>query len=373
LDFGYNEAMKKQVILSFAVILTLFVVWSVAGKWFLSLPLFPHTIRNNFQLNANILPASDDSRSLFLAINPNFRAEFGDRDNPTNAFLRFEVTNSDNNAPSSSASNDINRNLLDSFTSTYQLLQQYHPGVEWQLFSVGIDETQAFSIPELTQDNEEIKRLSQEFLGNSLIATTESDIAQVLSEKDKISTTTTVSRYQGYDAVENLAVAPATDLRYTVIAGEGVKYSIIIGDRRDFDTACLKFLSATGSSLGCDLPNNRFSFLLKLDPSQKLIHSPLSIDGGVNGTHYIVDDQGEFVLRLGNLTLQDAGGATSHAVSFEIKAGQVDNQEVDNYYVVTIIADLNWLIDHKRVFPVNLDGGFFTHESQFFQNETWQP
>ncbi len=342
----------------------------ISSTWFLDLPFIPDSLRKNFRLNATIVPASDDSRSLFVAINPGFRAEFGDRDNPTSAFLRFEATRVEASS-SAQVSGDIDRNLLDQFSNLYQALQSYQPGFSWQLFSVGLDETQVFTQTDLGQD-EEVRRLTREILGQALVASASSDLGQVISEKKNVSTTTQVKRYQGYDVVENLAVAPDVDLQYSVLPAQGIKSEILIGDRQNFDTACLKLLSLTGSSQGCDLPSNRFSFLLELDSGQRLVHSPLSIDDSSHGTYYIVDEKNKFLSRLANPALKDGAGISSQKVNLEVRKGQISGQETDNFYILTIIADLNWLLDSQRTFPVTINSGFFVNHGALFEGENWQ-
>ena len=358
---------KKVIIISIVIVISWLVFFTLSSKWFLSLPFMPEKIRNNFLLNADILPANDASRSLFVTINPGFRAEFGDKDNLESAFLRFEV-NSQTKTENDNA--DINRNLLDSFAMSELLFKDYHPGIEWQLFSVGIDEEQVFKTTELAK-NDEIARLTQEMLGNDLKKEITTDIQQVLSEKKDIKTETKTQRFQGYDVVENMAVANEVDLKYTVVPGKGIKKEIVIGDRENFDTACLKLISLTGIDQGCDLPYNRFSFLLQLDQGQKLIHSPLSLDGGESGSYYIVDEEEKWLLRIANPSLIDAVGNKSERVKMELRKGEVGGEEIDNYYVVTLIADLNWLIDNQRIFPVKLEGGFYIDKMDLFRGENW--
>ncbi len=352
------KASKKVYILSgvMAIFLLLLVVNS---RWFLTLPFIPASWRNNFQLNANILPASDDSRSLFVAINPGFRAEFGDKENPTSAFLRFEKTATDVNSNA-----DVSANLLDSL-ALVQISKDYQPGIEWQLFNVGIDATQLFGGTVLSEDSE-LLGLTQELLADQ-IADTTTDL-ETITTSQKVQTATTIERFQGYDVVSNLEVANDVDLKYTVEPGRGIAANIWIGDREYFDTACLKLLSLTGSDAGCNLPNNKFSFLLQLDNGQQLLHTPLSLDDSQNGTYYVVDQDGNYLLRLANPHLTDNAGQTSTALTMEVRPGQVGGTEIANYYIVTYTANLGWLIDSTREFPVKIDTGFFIDNKEFFPN-----
>jgi hypothetical protein len=358
-----NKAMKRSIIFLSVGILLLAGLSLVSGLiW--RLPFIPSSWRNHFVLNANIVPASDDARSLFVAINPGWRAEFGDRDHPESAFFRFELAA----APETVAdTNDINPNLWDVFHLGRELLADYHPGIEWQLFMTGIDETQVAH--DQVQSDATLVALTKEILGETLIATTPAEIEQVLTAKAQITTTTTVKRHQGYDSIDNMQVASATDLQYLVKPGQGIATAIILGDRQDFDTACLKLLSLTSSDQNCALPYNRFGFLLQLDPGQQLKHSPLALDGGQTGTDYIVDQEDKFLLRLGNWQMIDSAGAHSRAIQVEIRPGEVSGQVSPGYYIVTVIADLKWLIDSDRVFPVRLESGFYTQGGEFFQGE----
>lgn len=336
----------------------------VTNRRFLSLSFMPQAWRNNFLINANIIPSSDDSRSLFLAINPGFRVEFGDRDNPTSAYVRFEVTESSE----SIATADVSQNLLDNFTDVYQAFRDYQPGASWQLFSVGVDETQVFAANKLADDQAMIE-LIRSTLNEDLEATADTNLIMVASEKEAVTTETVATRYQGYDVIENRAVAGDVDLNYQIDPGRGVLANIVIGDRADFDAACLKLLQMTGSNVSCDLPYNRFSFLLQLDPGEKLLHSPVAIDGGANGSYYLTQGEERFLFRFINPTLIDAAGKTSQSVAMEVRPGELDGQTVDDYYIVTLIADLNWLLDSERVFPVKLQTGFLIDNGELFFGE----
>ena len=354
--------MKKRAWLIVGITLgAILLMLVISSSWFLSLPFIPTSIRNNFLLNANIFPASDDSRSEFLAINPGFRAEFGDKDNPESAFLRFEVTS----ASDSAITADVERNLLENFSNVYTVFQEYQPGIEWQLFLTGIDESE-MSQTQIGED-EEILRLMKELSGDNLIATAPAELKTVLSNKENIRTQTQVSRQDGYDLVENLAVAKAVDLTYTIDPGKGITQNIIVGDRKDFDTACLQLLSLGLPADGCDLPDNKFSFLLKLDAGQELIHSPLALDDG-NGTYYI-KREGKPLIRLANPVLVDAAGAKSTAVQLEIKPATLDDVASADYYIATITANLNWLIDKDRQYPARVQSGLFVDQLHYFSGE----
>lgn len=354
--------MKKRLIVVsiFSILVIVGVV--ISSHWFWTLPFIPAVLRANFQLNANIIPASDKSRAQFVAINPGFRAEFGDKENPTSAYLRFEKTNTTTKDTSKNA--DVNANLLDSL-AIIQLTSDYQPGLQWQLFNIGIDETQLTTDTHLSQDSEALS-IARELLGETIVAEPTDNLETVAHDREKITTQTVVDRFQGYDQVTNMAVAPDVDLKYTVLPGKGINSTIWIGDRPNFDTACLQMLSLTGSNAGCNLPSNKFSFLLQLDNGQKLIHDPLAIDQSQHGTYYVVDEQGHYLIRLGNPTLIDADGQRSEAVTMDIRPGQVGGSAVANFYIVTFTADLGWLIDSSRVFPVQIDSGFYVDGGGLF-------
>ena len=336
----------------------------LTSRWFWSLPFIPARWRDNFTLNANILPASDDSRSLFVAINPGFLAEFGDKDNPTSAFLRFEKTATSNEE---SVNADVNRNTWDSVLVT-AALHDYQPGFSWQLFSVGIDETQWRAQTTLAAD-EQVSEIAHELLGEQLVATTTADLEVIDTQKQAIKTETVVERFQGYDVVNNRAVADDVDLRYLVVPGKGIRSEVLIGDRDDFNTACLKLLSLTGSDDDCRLPYNKLSFLLELDHGQRLIHSPLAIDGSNYGTYYVVDDEDRYIARLGNFAMTDQSGDRSDALTIEVRPGEVAGQAIDGFAVVTLTVDLNWLLDEARQFPVTVSGGFYVDGADIFSGE----
>lgn len=357
--------MKKSWFLPLIAFFSFFLLFFIfSSRFFWSASFIPQTIKNSLFLNASIFPASDDSRSLFLSVNPHFRAEFGDKDASTAAFVRFEVTDN----ASASATTDIDQNPLISWQKVYQALQTYQPGIEWQLFATSVDETQ-FSALALT-DDQEILRLFRDQVAVTINNDQSTEVAQVLSQKQNILTKTQVSRRLGYDLVENLAVAPDTDLTYQIDPVKGLFNQIIIGDRQDFDTACLRLLSLGIASTNCDLPNNRFSFLLKLDSGSTLIHSPLSIDQGQRGSYYILRDN-QPLLRFANPVMSDAGGTTSNDIDFTFTPASVAGQTVTDYYIVTITGNLNWLLDSKRQFPVRLQTGFLIDQLNFFKGESF--
>ena len=356
--------MQKWLLVAISIFVVLGSIMYVPSRWW-RLPFIPENWRAHFELNANILPASDDARSQFVAINPGFRAEFGDKDNPASAFLRFERTKevSTVSADSSSGDRDINANLLDTLT-TLSTQTDYQPGIQWQLFSASIDESQLGTSTTLNVD-EELLKITKEVLGEQLEATSETDLQVIKIAQETITTQTTVSRFQGYDQVDNQAVADDVDLHYVVDPGHGIAQTISIGDRPNFDTACLKLLSLTGSDVTCNLPNNKFSFLLQLDDGLEIKHTPLAVDQSQQGTYYVVDRDGRYLLRLGNPLATDAAGQTMIA-DFQLRPGEIDGSTIDGYYIATITVNLGWLVDSHRQFPVNIKSGFFIDKPEFF-------
>ncbi len=356
--------MKKSWFLPLIALFSFFLLFFIfSSRFFWSLPFIPATIKNSLFLNANIFPASDDSRSLFLSVNPHFRAEFGDKEASTAAFIRFEVADN----ASASATADVEQNQLIKWQKVYQAFQTYQPGIEWQLFATSVDETE-FKALNLTTD-QEILRLFHNQTSAIISDDQPTEIAQVLSQKQNIVTKTQISRRLGFDLIENLAVAPDIDLTYQINPNQGLVNQIVIGDRQDFDTACLQLLNLGIVSTNCDLPENRFSFLLKLDEGSTLVHSPLSIDQGQQGSYYILRDN-QPLLRFANPVMSDAGGATSHDLSFTFTPASLNGQTLNNYYIVTLTGNLNWLLDSQRKFPVRLETGFFIDQLNFFQGES---
>lgn len=341
------------------------VFYLILHSWW-HLPFVPERIKNNFLLNASIVPASDDSRSLFIAINPGFRAEFGDKQMPESAFLRFEVTET---TTSGKLSTDIERNLKDSWQNLNELFHQYQPGIEWQLFAAGVDEQEMTALS-LTQ-NEELLQMMKEIKGEEIIATASTQLPTIISEQEKIKTSTQVRRDLGFDVIENLAVAEAVDLNYRLLPGKGVKSEIVLGDRKNFDTACLQLLSLGISEEGCDLPKNSFSFLLKLDPGQSLVHSPLSLETGKKGSYYIKSEN-QPLLRLANPVIIDQDKSNDEQVELEVKPAELNGELIADYYVVTFKVNLSWLLDKDRNFPLKITSGFFIDDLDFFAQEEFQ-
>lgn len=351
---------KKQIIL-FSSLLIIASGLFLSGWWWSNSSL-GKLLLNRFTLNAHILPASSQSRSLFVSINPNFRAEFGAKDNPTAALLRFETILQEQAHSASNAA--IKKNLWENLTNLPGQFRDYYPGIEWQLFATGLDEKEIAKL-DLTSGDADTFALAKKLLSDRLVEDKQ-QIPQVLSQKEHIKTTTQLKREQGIDIVENLAVADNVDLAYQVLPGKGIASEIIIGDRQGFDPSCLALLELTGESKSCHLPTNSFSFLLQTDEGVKLNHTPLSIDGGRSGTYYFTNQDGKFLLRLGNWQLVDAKGQKSQQVEFSLKQGEIDNLPTSNYYVVNLVGDLNWLLDENRVYPVKLQGGIFTSDGEFF-------
>lgn len=350
---------RKVILFSGLLIITLGMFLS---GWWLEKTGLASLFINRFQLNAHILPASSQSRSLFLSINPNFRAEFGLKDNPTAAMLRFEtILEEQQHLASNSA---IKKNLWENLTNLPGQFREYYPGVEWQLFAVGLDEREIAKLDLINGDQENFS-LAKKLLSNRLVEN-DNQIPQVLSQKQQIKTSTQLKREQGIDIIENLAVAENVDLNYRVLPGRGIISEIIIGDRQDFDLNCLSLLEITGENRSCNLPANSFSFLLQTDDGIKLQHTPFSIDGGRSGTYYFTNQDDQFLFRLANWQLIDAKGAKSQQIEFSLKQGEINNLPTDNYYVANLVGDLNWLLDENRVYPIKLQGGFLTSESDFF-------
>ncbi len=357
----------KNIFLSCGIVLGTFAILLalVSSRYFWSLPFVPASVQNSLAINASIFPAGADSRALFLAVNPGFRAKFGDKEMAESAFLRFEVLGE----AEASAGTGVNPSAFVDLSEVYQSFQEYQPGFTYQLFSTGVDQSQVFE--QGLVENELAWDFFLEGSETELVASEEPELAVVLSERDQVKTETVVKREDGYDWVENLEVGVDTDLTYKIEPGRGLTNQIIIGDRADFDTACLQLLSLGIPSSECDLPNNRFSFLIQVDPGMELEHSPLSIDGGRAGSYYLRSGD-EVLARLANPSLRDAGGAESESVSLEVTSASVGGEEAEGYYIATIVADLDWLLESERTFPVTIESGFYLDNLEFFAGESWE-
>jgi hypothetical protein len=347
---------------SAALFILLLGFGTALNPWFWSQSIVPASLRNKFLANADIIPAAKEERAIFVAANPNFRVQFGDKADPTTAFLRFAAVTGDEKTK---LSNEITANPFQNSAAVLAALQDKRiSGVELTLFSALIDETSLFqNSSSLTSDefttDEELIRLAKELLGEDLAATPSTDLPQAQTRAKEVITTQTLAlRENNQDVVKNLAVAPDVDINYTIEAGQGVKQQILIGDRDHFDTACLSALSQGVSEL-CDLPRNRFSFLLALDPGLSLQKSLVAVDSGTHGSYYVTDPAGNFLLRFANPQATDAAGATLPDLHYTLEPATVAGEIAPGFYILTIDSDLSWLTSSKRHFPITIETGFY--------------
>jgi hypothetical protein len=207
-------------------------------------------------------------------------------------------------------------------------------------------------------EDEELVRLAREMLGESSEVVETSELTQVRAKAERIATQTIAVRENGLDVVKNIAVAPDVDINYTLRAGRGIEAQIILGDRAHFDAACLSALSQGVNEL-CDLPRNRFTFLVALDPGLQLERSLVSLDSGTRGSYFVSDWQGNYVMRLANPVASDRAGNTLNEPKFAIEPAQVGGEIAPGFYIMTVEVDLHWLTMSNRVYPVTVATGFY--------------
>ncbi|MDR0462601.1 MAG: hypothetical protein LBG64_00015, partial [Pseudomonadales bacterium] len=266
--------MKRRLVIVSGVLIGFLVLTFgvIFNPWFWELDVVPMFYRNRFRINADIIPAAREERAMFVSINPQFRVQFGDRENPYSAFLRFSAVEGDRSAR---LNNEINLNPFENTSEVIAALQDSRVfGVELTLFSTTIYGMPTLATSDL-DEHEELIRLARELLGEEE-ATPSSEIADIEERRQRIQTETIALRENNQDVVRNMSVAPDIDISYHIEAGRGIRSQIIIGDREHYDTACLSALSQGVSEL-CDLPRNRFSFLLDLDPGLSLHRSRVSV------------------------------------------------------------------------------------------------
>ena len=334
---------------------------------FWSQAIMPNHIRGKFLANADIVPAAKEENALFVSVNPNFRAQFGDKNNPHAAFLRFaavagQLDGKINNAVS-----------LNPFENTAQVISalgdQEVAGVELTLISASLRTSDPKSLGNSLGEDEELLRLAREMLGESNEVLGDSELTTAQAQAEKIQTQTVAQRENGLDVVKNLAVAPDVDINYTLRAGQGITTSIVLGDRQGFDVACLSALSQGMSEL-CDLPRNYFSFLLTLDPGLQLEKSLVSLDSGTRGSYFISDSQGNYVMRLQNPAALDKAGNVLSEADFALEPAQLGGEVVPGFYIMTVELDLNWLTAASRSYPVTVTSGFYVNHGDLLQVAT---
>lgn len=336
----------------------------VFNPWFWEQKIIPLAYRNRFRVNADIVPATAEERAQFVSINPNFRVQFGDKEEPASAFLRFAAVEGEKKAQ---LNNDISLNPLENSQEVIAALQDKKiAGVELTLFSASVDGLSMLDNNSDFEEDEELVRIARELLGEEMEEGSFSgEIEEVEAKKEEIVTETIADRENDQDIVKNMAVAPDVDIKYLIEAGRGIKSQIIVGDRAHFDTACLSALSQGVSEL-CDVPRNRFSFLLSLDPGLSLEKSKVSIDGGTRGSYYVKDSNGNFLMRLANPQVKDKDNQVITDLDFTLEPASVGGEEAPGYYILTFSVGLDWLTSSKRQYPVTIESGFFVDHGDLF-------
>jgi hypothetical protein len=269
--------------------------------------------------NDNITPSKRGY--LFENRNPRFNVAFGSKENTDKSYVRFEAKTSDN------PFEQKEQGFWDNVTQLFTRKQ----GIEFGLSEVKFSET----------DSEIGKKITEQ-IGSAI---EQMEIDDVTTNTEVIE----VGRLLGEDTdtqskktVINKNVYPGIDVEYQILEDLGLKEEIVIRNIDEYTSNC-------GDGSECLLPLNEFVFDLNLDEGLQLKQSMANIDGKIENTYYITDeDDNYFAHFLPTFAVDEAGSRTS-GVDLDISDGE------ENNYKVSVTLDLDWLFDNKRVFPIRID------------------
>ncbi|MDD3474798.1 MAG: hypothetical protein PHP08_02765, partial [Candidatus Dojkabacteria bacterium] len=270
--------------------------------------------------NDNISPSN---KYLFENINPTFNVGFGNREDESKSYVRFEAQ-SDSDNPFE----ETDSNLWDKISQTFSKKQGIEFGLSEVKFS-GTDSDFSQMLVENIGDSIEEMEIEDVTTDTEVI-----EVGRLLGEEDENNTSK--------QTVLNKNVYPGIDVEYQILEGLGVKEEIIIQSIEEYTSNC-------SSDSECLLPLNQFIFDLTLDEGLRLKESLAGFDGKTDVKYYISDSEDNYIAHfLPTFAVDEAGSKTSD-VNLEIT-----NIE-DNNYELVITLDLDWLFSDERVFPIRID------------------
>lgn len=215
--------------------------------------------------------------------------------------------------------------------------------------------TETMTSEQVADYREKLKNQILDQLTQEAQVKTSTDVAQEENPDDKV---------HQRDVIKNPDVVSGVDANYHIMEEKGLKEEIEIRNQEGFSTNCMQKVadqiknpsSSQSQNFNCSLPKNSFTFSLKLDPGVEM-HQAI---GGTNqkpyGITYFTDESGRYLFHFLPLYAEDATGVRSNNVRLKIDPSRKEiGEDGSTTYEMKVVADLSWLMDPARQYPVRID------------------
>lgn len=327
------------------------------------LPTIPFSPNEKRTVNADINEAEANDNAMFVNVNPEFKVEFGDRNDETLHRVRFEADPSVENPFASKTSDKIKENILEKVKNK---LFPTEKGIEFSLVSAQLEgdivmdqeasnvvqnndtplvDNESGTEEELSDNstNEDVssqksaEELALENMKRELSESAEKlksqmsddeidkksqELTKLITEAREVYAKTELSEDDGTNVVTNPEVIPGVDVKYKILEGLGVKEDIVINRLDSYDADCIQKAIEEGKTdpenFNCQMPKNSYTFNLKLDPGVEVHQAIGSLGGLPNGTYYFTDSNGKYLFHFLTPYAVDARDRKTNDVKIEV-------------------------------------------------------
>lgn len=296
------------------------------------------------RINPNDRILTTNGTALFANENPTFTVNFGDKNEPSNQYIKFEAEASSKNPFNSEKRQNIFTKIIELFAPK----KKY--GIEMSLKQINFSETSKTG-----SDNydTEVKKVA-DILGTSDIKT-----STTVVDSGRDTTVSVNDQKNSKPTVINANVVNGIDFEYQIIKGKGLKEDIIIQSLDGFSEECKHDLTK------CKLPLNEYTFDLKMDAGVSVKEGWYSVDGKTTKIYYFVDKEGNYLAHFLPSYAEDSNGSKTSNVTLEIK------NNGDGDYKIKVTVDSSWLLDSNRIYPVRIDPSIVHDTSSDFSTGTF--
>ena len=273
----------------------------------------------------DLIITTSEGVALFSNENPNFKVDFGSKENPQGQVVRFEAEAAKDNPFEEKTKKSIFTKLAELFTPKKKV------GIEMSLVGVNFSETEKTTDATLASNIQTVA----DILGTDDVETSTNliDMGREIGEYD---TEDTISK----QTVVNSNVANGIDLEYQILSGLGLKEEIVINDLEAYADSC---------GDGCSLPLNKFEFDLSVDDGVVLKKGWFTVEGQSTEIYYFVDGNGKYLAHFLPSYAVDKSGDKTYEVDLYIQEYSVGR------FRAVVTVDSEWLLSEDRAYPIRID------------------
>lgn len=273
----------------------------------------------------DLIVTTSDGVALFSNENPEFKVDFGSKENPQGQIIRFEAQASNENPFEVEGKKSI-------FTIIAELFKpKSKVGIEMSLVGIDFSETGKTQNATLASNIQTVA----EILGTDQVETS-TNLIDMGREVGSLDTEESVSK----PTIVNSNVANGIDLEYQILAGYGLKEEIVINDLEAYAESC---------GDGCSLPLNKFEFNLSVDDGVVLKKGWFTVEGQSTEIYYFVDGDGKYLAHFLPSYAVDKEGEKTYEVDLDIQEYSVGK------FKAVVTVDSEWLLSGDRVYPIRID------------------